>query len=109
MPVNMMAVQVREQVVDDGLRVFGPFAAGHEEGRTDQPDLTGVGAEIIRHALRQIGLGLGEGIFQHHERFARPGQHTLQQGIGRGKDVFGEKDAQLPANLNGALQQGHAG
>jgi hypothetical protein len=56
--------------------------------------------------LRQ---GLGERIFQHHERFARRG---IGEGVAQGevvgsKNVFGEEDAQLPACLDGTLNHGH--
>ena len=58
----------------------------------------------------QLRQGLGERIFQHHERFARrdTGEDVAQGEVVGSKNVFGEEDAQLPVDLDGALDHGHA-
>ncbi len=57
----------------------------------------------------QFRQRLRECVFEDDENFSRRsvGQRVLQNGVGRGKNVFGEENAQLPVGLNGSLNHGH--
>ena len=59
--------------------------------------------------LRQARQRLGERIFQDDEGFAQAGggKRVAQNQVVRRKNIFGEENAQLPADLNGALDDRH--
>ena len=109
MPVEMVAMDVCVQFADERGGIFGGFAAGKKQRRADGLDRFGVDGKIffnLRHQLRQR---LGERIFQHDERFARRGvgEGVAQNQIFRRKNIFGEENAQRPADLNGSLEDRH--
>jgi len=53
---------------------------------------------------------LGQRVFEHDEDFARGavGKGIAENQIVRRENLFGKKDAELPADLNGTLDDGHA-
>ena len=108
-PVNVVPVNVRLDFTDDGRGVFGGFAAADKQRRTDQLQAGGVRGKIFFNLAFQFRQRLRERIFQDDQGFARAGvgQHVLQDRIVRRKDIFGEIDAKLPADLNGAFDDGH--
>jgi len=54
---------------------------------------------------------LGQRVFKNDENFRRrffsAGERVFQDQIVRRKNVFGEKNAQRPGDLNGAFDGGH--
>ena len=68
-----------------------------------------MGGKITFDPGFEAGQRLGERVFEHHQNLALPGirQRVFQDRVGRIENVHGEKDAQLPADLNLALNQIH--
>ena len=71
--------------------------------------LAGVGGKIIFNLAFEFGQRLRERIFEDDENLARRGvgSASFKVEIVRRENVFGEEDAQLPADLDGALNHGH--
>ena len=108
--VNVVPVQVGLYFVDEDRRIFGVLAAADEERRPDELEAGGAHAEIDVNALFEFGLGLREGVIEEDEDLSRGGigEGVSQNRIIRGEDVFGEEDAQLPTDLDGAFNDGHS-
>jgi len=95
--------------VDKRVGIFGAFAAAGEQGRANKVDFFRVNGKIIFDLLRQTRQRLGERIFQDDERFAQAsgGKRVAQNQVVRRENIFREENAQLPADLNGALDDRH--
>ena len=85
-------------------------AAGDADGRADELQRGGMGGKIIFNLTREVRLRDGQRLVNYNENFAWRGfgQRVAQGQIARGKHILGEEDAQLPADLNGALNHGHS-
>jgi hypothetical protein len=107
--VNVMPVNLGVQIRDEGRRIFGAFAAAKKQRRADEANRLCVRGKIIFNLVFQSWQGLGERVFQHDQRLARAGvrERVAQHEVVRRKNIFGEENAQLPADLNGTLDDGH--
>ena len=107
--VNAVAIDVRKQVVGDGLGIFCRLAAGNEQWRAHELDDVGVRSKIFFNLLLQFRLRLRERIFQHNERFMRCaiGEDIAQDAVLRREDVFREENPELPADLDVTFDGGH--
>lgn len=94
-PVDVMALNLGIDFADKGGGIFGALAPAGEDGRSNEPNLGCVGGEVPRDFSVQLWHGLGERIFEDHQRFAgaKVGEGLMQHRIVRRKHVFTKKNA----------------
>ena len=109
MAVKVMPVNVCMDFGNQRGGIFGLFAALNNDGRTNKLQAARVSGKIIFDPAREIRLRLDERLINYHQRLACNGigQHGFQNQVGRRKNIFGKEDAQIPADLNVALNDGH--
>jgi hypothetical protein len=110
MAVNVVAIELRLDFLDDEGRIFGGFAATDEEGRADELEAGGARVEIDFNQLFEFRLGLRESVVEDDEDFSLGGigKGVSQDRIVGGEDILGEEDAQLPTDLDGTMNDRHS-
>src|SRR5579859_5654273 len=115
-PVEMMAVNVRMDFGDMDGGILGAFTAFDDHRRTYESDIAGMSGKIIFNPASKIGASLRERFVEDDECLGQGStgarstgitQRILQDEIVRSKNVFGEINAELPADLDGALNHRH--
>src|SRR5258708_39623786 len=113
MAVNVVAVNVGMDFGDVKIGVLGALAAFDDERGTDQFEAGRRGAEISLDLRAQPGLGLSEGFVHHYQdgmgtAGSAVGKNVVQERIGRGEDVLGEKHPEFKPDLDGSLNDRHS-